>query len=72
MPDILIIDTSEPFVTTLRGENHQMGHRSEVATTLAEGLTLADREPFDVVFMGAEMPRSQAKGPSPNGIPLLR
>ncbi len=56
MPDILIIDTSEPFVTTLRGEIHQMGHHSDVAGTLIEGLDLAESKPFDVVLMSAEMP----------------
>ncbi len=56
MPSILIIDTNEPFVNTLRGEINQMGHQSEVASTLAEGLALAESRSFDVIFLNADMP----------------
>jgi two-component system NtrC family response regulator len=56
MPNILIIDTHESFVTTLCKEITQMGHQSDVASTLAEGLALAENKAFDVVFLNAEMP----------------
>ena len=56
MPNILIIDTDALFVNTLRGEICQMGHQSEVASSLREGLALAETRSFDVIFLNADMP----------------
>lgn len=53
---ILIIDTDEPFISTLSGEIAHMGHQVAVARTLDQGLKKGFAHPPDVIFLNAEMP----------------
>ncbi|MCL2459220.1 MAG: response regulator [Desulfobulbus sp.] len=65
MSNILIIDTQESFVAVLAKEIATTGHQVVTARTLLQGLKVAIANPFDVIFLNAEMPNGRSIGVLP-------
>ncbi len=56
MARILIIDTEQAFIDSLKAEIRPTGHQVDASLTLGKGLRLARDHAYDVVFLNARMP----------------
>lgn len=68
MAAILIIDDDHLILRLLSRMVEKMGHQPTACGTLGEGLELARRQPFDVVFLDVRLP----DGNGLEGLPELR
>jgi len=56
MAHVLIVDDDDLMATTLERMVGRLGHQSDSAGSLQEGLALAEAKAFDVVFLDVRMP----------------
>jgi two-component system, NtrC family, response regulator len=56
MSKVLIIDDDSGVFRTLAAMIGQQGHEASSASTLAQGLDLIDKEPFDLVLLDVHLP----------------
>ncbi|MEW6672767.1 MAG: sigma-54 dependent transcriptional regulator [Thermodesulfobacteriota bacterium] len=56
MANVLIIDDEEGICKLLTKLMRQMGHQSETAQSIREGLARAEAAPYDVVFLDVRLP----------------
>lgn len=73
MSNVLIIDDNKTFVAILHEVIEHMGHSATCLDTLRDGLRAAQSQPFDVVFINAQMPDGKGMDALPGiiGAPSL-
>ena len=56
MAHVLVVDDDVMLADMLAAQLHRIGHRAEMAATLAQGIRLAQEGSFDVIFLDVQLP----------------